>query len=117
MKQHSQLNRRHFLKSGTLTGAGLIAAPYLLRSQDAPRKINIGVIGANGKGADDTDCVASENIVALCDVDPERLQPRLAKYPGAKGFTDYRKMLQQMDKSLDAVIISAPDHHHAFATA
>ncbi len=109
--------RRHFLKYSAVTSAGLLAAPYLLRSQDAPKKINIGVIGAGGKGSTDTDCVGSENIVALCDVDPERLRQRVAKYPGAKGFTDYRKMLEEMGKFLDAVIISAPDHHHGFATA
>jgi hypothetical protein len=113
----STFTRRGFIKHGALTAATLLAAPYLLRSQDAPRKINIGIIGAGGKGETDTDNVARENIIALCDVDPKRLQERLAKYPGAKGFTDYRKLLEQMGKSLDAVIIAAPDHHHGIATA
>jgi len=52
--------------------------------------------------------------VALCDVDSKRLAERAAKYPKAKLFSDYRKMLEEQ-KGIDAVIVSTPDHHHAFA--
>jgi len=113
----STANRRNFIKTGALAGAAFIAVPGLLRSQDAPKKINIGVIGAGGKGSSDTDAVSGENIVALCDVDGQRLAERLKKYPNAKGFKDYRKMLDEVGKSLEAVVISTPDHHHGLATA
>lgn len=109
--------RRQFLKSFTLAGAALTAAPYWLRSQDAPKRLNVAVIGAAGKGAGDTDAVASENIVALCDADGHRLAGRLQKYPHAKGYQDYRKLFDELGKSLDAVVVCTPDHHHAIASA
>jgi hypothetical protein len=101
----------------SLAGAALFAAPYIMRSQDAPRKLNIAVIGAGGKGSSDTDHVSSENIVALCDADKRTLDSRKQKYPGAELFQDYRKMYDKIGKSIDAVVISAPDHHHGIATA
>jgi predicted dehydrogenase len=88
-----------------------------MRAQDQSpnNKLNIAVIGAGGKGASDTDSVKSENIVALCDVDEKTLYSRQEKYPDAKPFRDYRKMLQEM-KNIDAVIVATPDHHHAPAS-
>ncbi len=78
--------------------------------------LRIGVIGAGGKGAVDTDGCASENIVALCDVDSNTLAGRLKRYPKAKGFRDYRVMLEKMGDKLDAVTVSTPDHHHFHAS-
>lgn len=79
-------------------------------------KLNIGVVGANGKGASDTDHCATENIVALCDVDSSRAAGQLKKYPGAKFYQDWRVMLEK-EKNLDAVIVSTPDHMHALVAA
>lgn len=78
-------------------------------------KLNIGVIGCGGQGAGNTDACASENIVALCDVDhghPSVLGT-FGRYPGAKQYQDYRVMLTEMGKDLDAVIVATPDHTHA----
>jgi predicted dehydrogenase len=58
--------------------------------------------------------VASENIVALCDVDENTLNGAAGKFPNAKKYFDYRKLLEQ--KGLGAVVVAAPDHHHAPAT-
>jgi hypothetical protein len=82
----------------------------------AADKLNIGVIGTGGKGASDTDCCASENIIALCDVDERTAASRRKKYPHARFYRDFRKMLEQ-EKSLDAVVVSTPDHTHAIAAA
>jgi hypothetical protein len=79
-------------------------------------KLNIGVVGAMGKGQSDTDHCASENIVALCDVDSARCAPQMKKYPGAKFYQDWRVMLEK-EKTLDAVIIATPDHTHAVIAA
>ncbi|MAD80237.1 MAG: oxidoreductase [Planctomycetaceae bacterium] len=68
-----------------------------------------------------------ENIVALCDVDerskatsaPGRRNPpgeALARYGQAKKFHDYRKMLDKLDRQIDAVVVSTPDHNHAPAS-
>jgi hypothetical protein len=63
-------NRRTFLKTATLAGGAVVfGVPTLLRGQNLNSKLNIAAIGAGGKGASDTDHCATENIVALCDVD------------------------------------------------
>ena len=111
-------NRRTFLQTATLaTGAIVFGVPTLLRGQNLNSKLNIAAIGAMGKGSSDTDCCASENIVALCDVDSARCAKQLAKYSGAKFFQDYRKMFEAMGSSIDAVTVSTPDHFHAIAAS
>ena len=77
-------------------------------------KLNVAVIGVGGRGAANVRAVADENLVALCDVDEQRLGEAAEKHPSAKKFIDYRKLLQQDD--LDAVVVATPDHHHAPAS-
>jgi predicted dehydrogenase len=117
----SQSRRKFFFQISTAT-AGAALMPRIARGQSnsSPNgKMNVAVIGAGGKGSSDTDSVAQlgENIVALCDVDKNTLAKRGQAYPKAKQFQDYRKMLDEMGKEIDAVIVSTPDHHHAVATA
>src|SRR5204863_1762165 len=61
------------------------------------------------------DAIAAEghNIVALCDVDAKYAAPKFAQYPKARQFKDYRVMLDEMGKEIDAVVIGTPDHTHA----
>ena len=54
---------------------------------------------------------AGNRIVAICDVDEERLAKAAEKFPQATKYTDWRKLLEQAD--LDAVTVSTPDHMHA----
>lgn len=111
-------SRRQFISTTALAGAAMFAgcATRGPRRISAHQKLNIGVVGAMGKGQSDTDHCASENIVALCDVDSERCASQLKKYPGAKFYQDWRVMLER-EKNLDAVIISTPDHTHAVIAA
>lgn len=106
-------SRRTFFKQ---TAAGVTAAaafgPFILRGQNLNSRLNIGIIGTGGKGASDTDGCASENIVALCDIDANTLTERSQKYPKARKFRDFRKMIETL-KELDAVTVSTPDHIHA----
>ena len=112
----SRWNRRDFLKTTTLTaGALAFGVPTLLRGQNLNSKLNIGVIGAAGKGVSDTDCCDSENIYALCDVDGEYCAGQRRKYPQAKFYQDFRKMFDESGKNIDAVTVSTPDHFHAIA--
>jgi predicted dehydrogenase len=108
-------HRRHFLKSSTLAGAGLwVAASGLLAKGASPNdKLNLGIIGAGGRGAANLDSLKSENVAALCDVNSDALAAQAKNHPNAKTYADWRKMLEQKD--LDAVVISTPDHHHALA--
>jgi predicted dehydrogenase len=115
----SKLSRRNFLRQ-TTASLGLFtvlpAGVLGLRGQSsANQKLNIAGIGIGGQGASDLASLESENIVALCDVDQHYSAPIFKKYPKAKPYTDYRKMLDEM-KELDGVVIATPDHHHAFAS-
>jgi hypothetical protein len=109
------VTRRQFLQR-TALAAGALAMPHMLYAQSrklgANDKLNIGVVGVMGKGQSDTDLCASENIVALCDVDEKGTAEQRAKYSKAKFYQDFREMLEK-EKSLDAVIVATPDHLHA----
>lgn len=114
----SSINRRHFLqKTGLGTGALLLGAPAILRGQNLNSRVNVACIGVGGKGDSDVNDAAKcgGNIVAICDVDAHMLNKKAAQYPDAKKFVDFRKMLEEMDKSIDAVVISTPDHLHGIA--
>jgi predicted dehydrogenase len=112
----SSLSRRRVLQSAAAFAATTLGAPLLRASRvlGANERLNIGVIGVGGRGAGDLAGVASQNIVALCDIDEQRLGAAAAKHSSAKKYTDYRQLLEQTD--LDAVVIATPDHHHAPAT-
>jgi hypothetical protein len=117
-KSQLRLDRRNFLKTSTLAaGAVVFGVPTLLRAANLNSKVNIAAIGAMGKGQSDTDDCASENIVALCDMDSERCAPQRNKYADAKFYQDFRKMFDEMGKSIDAVTVSTPDHFHAIAAS
>lgn len=116
-----KINRRDFLKSAVAASAAPVLLDIVPRrvlglGQTAPSdRLNIAGIGVGGKGADDLHELESENIVALCDVDPNYAAETVKRYPGARFYTDYRVMLEKQ-KDIDAVVIATPDHTHAVIT-
>jgi predicted dehydrogenase len=106
--------RREFLSAGTLVTAGsVIVASGILKAGDAPNeKLNIAVIGVAGRGGADLGEVASENIVALCDVNENNLAGAAKRFEKAQKYSDWRKCLEQKD--IDAVVCATTDHTHAF---
>jgi predicted dehydrogenase len=113
-----QSSRREFLRTTTLAGLGVWVAGPTMAADSPNEKIHFAAIGIGGKGDSDTaDAAKAGNLVAICDVDEERLAKAGAKYPEAKRYTDFRKMLEEMGKSIDAVTVSTPDHTHAVAAA
>src|SRR5688572_23080178 len=107
--------RREFVGTA-LSAAGVMAgAPALLRGQNLNNKLNLAIIGAGGRGAANLKGVASENIVALCDVSRTALDTAKAAYPNARTFTDFRKVFDR-PSDFDAVVVSTCEHTHAFAT-
>ncbi len=85
-----------------------------MRVSGANDRIRVGLIGSGLRGkyllGEFGDLAA--DVAAVCDVYEPNLAEGLRKaQPGAAGFSDYRKLLE--DKSLDAVIIATPDHWHA----
>ena len=113
----TNLNRRQFLRSAAFTTTAFMVLPASvvgLRAGTSPNeKLNVAGIGIGGQGASDLGNMESENIVALCDVDQNHAAHVFKKYPDAKQFTDYRKMLDEM-KDIDGVVVATPDHLHAF---
>lgn len=115
----SELNRREFVKK---TGVGMaaissfyIGAPKgIAGPNDRVRHAGIGLGGQGTRlcetlaGFDDVD------IVALCDLDPERLAAARAKMPNPdkiKVYKDFRELLE--DPDIDTVSVGTPDHWHA----
>jgi predicted dehydrogenase len=107
----TRLTRRTFLGAAVTA----VAAPAVLRGRNAGEKLNIAVIGAGGRGASNLAGVASENIVALCDVNSKALDAAGVKHPDAKKFADFRKLFDNAT-AFDAVVVSTCEHTHAFAT-
>ncbi len=117
-------NRRDFLRQSAFAGAsgavllGQGAAPALARAVAPNDKVRFACIGVGGKGESDTnDAGKHGEIVALCDVDEKTLDKMAAKFPQAKLYFDYRKMLEEMGDKVDAVTVSTPDHTHAIAAS
>ncbi len=82
-------------------------------SNSPNEKLNIAAIGVGGRGGDDVNGVAHENLVALCDVDEARAGGTFNAFPKAKKYRDFRKMLDEIHAEIDAVVIGTPDHTHA----
>jgi predicted dehydrogenase len=108
-------NRRQFLRNASVLGAGLCVAgvPAIVRGRGANEKLNVAVVGTTGRGAANTTPVAkTENIVALCDVDEQKMGKVAEKFPQAKRYIDWRKLFDDQ-KQFDAVIVSTTEHTHA----
>lgn len=106
------VSRRTFLHSAALSLTALQTRSVFAKSISANDKLNIAIIGVGGQGLANFKAVRRENIVAVCDVDLERAGPAYRHFEKSKQFTDYRRMLDKMHASIDAVVISTPDHSH-----
>lgn len=126
---NKDLSRRGFGKTAgaaAATAFGFQFIPSAAWGQlEAPA---LGGIGTGGKGASDIGNSANVGfqVTALTDVVDVKKMPEAKgrfgglastreKFPDAKFYTDYREMIDDMGDKIDAVTISTPDHHHAFA--
>lgn len=115
----SRFNRREMLRNTALAGVGILASRGAIGAEPKSpnEKLNLAFVGAGGRGAANLGQLKSENVVALCDVDERRAGATFEQYPKARKFQDYRRMLEEMAKEIDAVVVSAPNHIHAPASA
>ena len=119
----SDFSRRKFLKTGAAALAGITIAPSSILGMShghvSPTdKLNLAAVGIGGMGhANINNVKGTENIVALCDVDWKYAKGVFDEFPKAKKYWDYRKMYDEMGKSIDGVIIATADHTHAIITA
>jgi myo-inositol 2-dehydrogenase / D-chiro-inositol 1-dehydrogenase len=132
MKKSNQLSRRSFVKTSVVGATGAFIAPMIVPStvfgKQAPSNmINIGWIGAGRQGTGDvrgTLTYDSARFVAVADVDSNRAvlgkkmieayytkQKGNANYINVRTHGDYKELL--LDKSIDAVMITTPDHWHS----
>jgi len=116
MTQKQKIRRRTFIQGSAAVAGGfwVAAGTQTAKAQSPNEKINIGIIGVNGRGRANTGGVAGENIVALCDIDERYLAGVGPRFPKAKTYIDWREMVDQKD--LDAVVISTADQVHALAS-
>lgn len=122
------LDRRDFLKQASATGLAAMAAsragPLLALNGSPNAKLVVAVMGLNGRGmvlARAFSRGAGTAVAYVCDVDSTVLAKAVAVTTGAgaqlraaNGVADFRRVLD--DKSVDALVIAAPDHWHAPAT-
>lgn len=113
----ASLTRRHALRlgvGGTLGYLFTAPTPSLQRVFGANDRLRVAGIGVGGKGSGDIEQAGKfMEVVALCDIDDDRLGKRAVTWPSAKKFFDYRKLFDEMMKAIDAVVVSTADHSHA----
>jgi len=116
MTEKKNISRREFMGGAAAAMAFTIVPSHVL-AQPPSEKLNVASIGAGGMGAGNTRAAASAgaNIVALCDVDWAKADESFKRFPKAKKYKDFRKMLDT-EKSIEAVIVATPDHFHTVAS-
>jgi predicted dehydrogenase len=131
MKKRSEvreISRREFMGGAAAAAMAFTIVPrhVLGGAGNTPpsEKLNVAGVGVGGMGASNIDAIAGyseendvvtmsgENIVALCDVDEKYAGPVFDRYPKAKKYRDFRRMLEKQ-KDIDAVVVATPDHTHA----
>ncbi len=121
MHKKTKNERRDFIKKSGAAMAAFTILPSNVVSgfgYTAPSdKLNIAGIGVGGMGRRNLRNMNTQNIVALADVDWTYAKRCFNDYPNAKLYKDYRKMLAEMDKDIDAIMISTPDHTHYVTAA
>ena len=111
------MNRRTFLATAALGAAGTFTGCTTARPRGiSPNsKLCHACIGVGGMGAADISNFkthARTQIVALCDVDKDRLAKTAKEFPGARTYTDWRELLANEGDRIDSVNIAVPDHNH-----
>jgi predicted dehydrogenase len=112
MMSVSLLTRRTLFASA----AAFTAASYS-RILGANNRIALGVIGSGDRGRHvmgQFQATKQVEVQALCDVYAQQIDLAMQKAPGAKGYSDHRKLLEH--KGLNAVLVATPDHWHAATT-
>jgi hypothetical protein len=113
------MKRRTFLQTaaGAAFAVSVVPRHVLGRDGHTPpsEKLNLASIGVGGQGGSDIASLAEGaiNMVAVCDVHEGNRNAAAGRFHGAKTFANWRDLLDRMDKQIDAVSVSTPDHMHA----
>jgi len=106
------LDRRTFVMGALSTAAAARAA-----QPESQRKVRYGIVGAGNRSRGVhlpilRGYMPEVEITAICDITPENLQHAIEFCPGAKGYSDYRRMLAEQ-QNLDAVLVVVPNFLYA----
>ncbi|MGI6420027.1 MAG: Gfo/Idh/MocA family protein [Thermoguttaceae bacterium] len=117
----SRMHRRDWLRAAAAGGASLVVLrdSRSARGYFANEKLGAALVGLSGRGQWFVETVPriGEDVVALCDVNQRRAADAFKKFPGVRQFKDFRKMLDEMEKQIDAVFVATPDNTHAVISA
>ncbi len=139
------MNRRHFLQITGFSFAASSAlwscqtssrqrctsdgTPIAKYRRERDQSLRLACIGVGGRGLDSMMELLAEcdgpnpqfvEVRALCDVDLGMLDAAATRIPSAKRYRDFRLLYRDIQSGaieIDAILISTPDHTHAFATA
>jgi predicted dehydrogenase len=116
---HDVVTRRSFIQATTAATIGMsVSGGSAFQAKGANDKVVVAIVGTNGRGAQHAKMFSrmpGSEVAYICDVEEKALAKGMAAAAGQarapKALVDFRKALE--DKSLDAVVIAAPDHWHA----
>ncbi|MGB0595689.1 MAG: Gfo/Idh/MocA family protein [Rubripirellula sp.] len=110
------LSRRQFIAMSTAMTAS--AAGVSQGQVSANDRMSVAFIGVGGRGGANLRALQSTkqiDVVGLCDVDTRFLNAEAERFPSAATFQDFRKLYDELGDRLDAVVVSTPEHIHAYA--
>jgi len=116
------LSRRSFIHSAAAATVGLgVARSARLQAQGANARIVLAVMGTNGRGAQLARLLSQQpgaEVGYICEVEDKAMAKGVAAVTGRQARAprtskDIRRVLE--DKTVDGVVIAAPDHWHAAA--
>ncbi|MEM7456259.1 MAG: Gfo/Idh/MocA family oxidoreductase [Planctomycetota bacterium] len=108
--------RRAFVGGTAAAGVGFwVAGGVQARpSRMAIDEISFACVGIDGKGSSDSQaCKDHGNVVAICDIDDQKMDNAKEKFGDIPRYNDYREMFDFMGDRIDAFTVSTPDHTHA----
>ncbi|HPM84798.1 MAG TPA: Gfo/Idh/MocA family oxidoreductase [Candidatus Anammoximicrobium sp.] len=114
-------SRRRFLKTAVSAAAGWwgLHDSRSARTAQANERLNLAVVGMGARGSYHVGAVprVGQNLVAICDADKDRLAVAAKRAPDAAQYQDFRKLLDELDRKLDGLIVATPEHTHAVISA
>jgi hypothetical protein len=128
MTEQTESSRRLFLKRAAALSSMVVFPTIITKAVSgkylpsvalagANERVNLACCGVGNQGGSDILSLYNTglcNIVALCDTDmgAPQTQKSLEKFPNVPRFQDFRKMFDQMNNQIDAVLVGVPDHSH-----
>ena len=125
LEKTTGVSRRDVLAGAAATSFLFLPSRVLGRGGAVPpsEKLNVACCGIGTRGSFDLREIANlgHNVAAICDVDWRPLKGRqyptpiemLPAFPKAKRYDDWRILLHEEEKNIDAVLVATPDHTHA----